>query len=139
MYICGYMYIYSDSNQCSTIFSITESSCADKETQTDPTDFCKITNGQTVQLRRVNLDKSDDTKQGKENSEDKRSSKDKITGKDKKDERKTSKDKLDERNQMKDIKEEKPLYNNIKPLNNCDITRDKNVIVQSINEKSETL
>lgn len=92
-----------------------------------------------MQLRRVNLDKSDDTKQGKENSEDKRSSKDKITGKDKKDERKTSKDKLDERNQMKDIKEEKPLCNHNKPLNNCDITRDKSVTVQSVNEKSETL
>ncbi|KPJ01848.1 Metabotropic glutamate receptor [Papilio xuthus] len=129
---------------------------SDKETQTDPTDFSIVTNGQTVTLRRVNLDKEETNKQAKENGAEKKISKDKTDGtkdkdiKDKKLEKKHSKEKLNEkkhsrekiqeRNQTKDVKEEKIVPENVKQMNNCDISRDKVVVVvQTMNEQSESL
>ncbi|CAG5038362.1 unnamed protein product [Parnassius apollo] len=119
-------------------------SFADKETQTDPTDFSKVTNGQTVQLRRISLDKCDvNIRQGKDFMEERKSSKDKVDGikegKDKNEDKNISKDNLNERNQMKDVIQEKYIPNNVKPLNNHDIAREKIVIVQSIHEKSNNL
>ncbi|XP_013134087.1 PREDICTED: metabotropic glutamate receptor-like [Papilio polytes] len=117
---------------------------SDKETQTDPTDFSIVTNGQTVTLRRVNLDKDETTKLGKENTAEKKTKDNGVKDKDKKLEKRHSKEKLNEKKNSKEkiqdrsqnVKEEKIVSENVKQINNCDITRDK---VQSMNEKSESL
>lgn len=95
-------------------------------------------------LRRVNLDKDETTKLGKENTAEKNTKDNGVKNKDKKLEKRHSKEKLNEKKNSKEkiqdrsqnVKEEKIISENVKQINNCDITRDK---VQSMNEKSESL